>query len=64
MSSLFSCGFSRVAVKESFQKPGSVAKPAQRWGNCLKLLDESAHEKLVLETTLFVKKSKIVYDLF
>ena len=63
MSCLFSCGFSRVAVKESFQKPGSVANPAQRWGNYLKLLDESAHEKLVLETTLFVK-SKIVYDLF
>lgn len=67
MSSVFSCGFSRVAVKESFHKPGSVAtesNPAQRWGNYLKLLDESAHEKLAVEKTLFVKKSRIVYDLF
>lgn len=67
MSSVFSCGFSRVAVKESFHKPGSVAtesNPAQQWGNYLKLLDESAHEKLAVEKTLFVKKSRIVYDLF
>ena len=31
--------------------------PAQRWANYLKLLDESAHEKLAVEETLFVKKS-------
>ena len=56
---MFSCGFSRVAVKE--YKPGSVAyesNPAQRWENYLKLLDESAHEKLAVERTLFVKKSQ------
>lgn len=67
MSSVFSCGFSRVAVKESFHKPGSVAyesNPAQRWENYLKLLDESAHEKLAGERTLFVKKSRSVYDFF
>ena len=67
MSSVFSCGFSRVAVKESFHKPGSVAyesNPAQRWENYLKLLDESAHEKLAVERTLFVKKSRSIYDLF
>ena len=95
MSSVFSCGFSRVAVKESFHKPRSVAyesNPAQRWENylkfnlvprvsllpflplqgreeerpwergCLKLLDESAHEKLAVERTLFVKKSRSVYQ--
>ena len=67
MSSVFSCGFSRVAVKESFHKPGSVAyesNPAQRWENYLKLLDKSAHEKLAGERTLFVKKSRSVYDFF
>ena len=67
MSSVFSCGFSRVAVKESFHKPGSVAfesNPAQRWENHLKLLNELAHEKLAVERTLFVKKSRSVYDLF
>ena len=67
MSSVFSCGFSRVAVKESFHKPGSVAyesNPVQRWENHLKLLDESAHEILAVERTLFVKKSRSVYDLF
>lgn len=64
---MFGCGFSRVAVKESFHKPGSVAyesNPAQRWENYLKLLDESAHEKLAVERTVFVKKSRSVYDLF
>ena len=67
MSSAFSCSFSRVAVKESFYKPGSVAyesNPTQRWENYLKLLNESAHEKLAVERTLFVKKSRSVYDLF
>ena len=61
MSSVFSCGFSRVAVKESFHKPGSVAyesNPAQRWENYHKLLDESAHEKLAVARTLFVKRSR------
>ena len=56
-----------MAVKESFHKPGSVAyesNPTQRWENYLKLLDESAHEKLAVERTLFVKKSRSVYDLF
>lgn len=65
MSSVFSCGFSRVAVKESFHKPGSVAfesNPAQRWENHLKLLNELAHEKLAVERTLFVKKSRSVYE--
>lgn len=67
MSSVFSCGFSRVAVKESFYKPGSVAyesNPAQRWENYHKLLNESAHEKSAVARTLFVKKSRSVYDLF
>ena len=40
------------------------SNPAQRWENYLKLLDESAHEKLAVERTLFVKKSRSVYDLF
>ena len=67
MSVIFSCGFSRVAVKESFHKPGSVAKetdPVQRWKNYLELLDESARAKLAVERTLFMKKSRIIYDLF
>ena len=67
MSSVFSCDFSRVAVKESFHKYGSVAtdsNPAQRWENYLKKLNESAHKKLAVEKTLFVKKSRILYDLF
>lgn len=67
MSSVFSSGFSRVAVKEIFHKPGSVAyesNPAYGWENYLKLLDESAHKKLAMERTLFVKKSRRVYDMF
>ncbi|KAK2562466.1 hypothetical protein P5673_014127 [Acropora cervicornis] len=62
-----SCSFSRVAVKESFHKPGSVAfdsNPTQRWENNLKLLDESAHKKLAVKSTLFIKKSRSLYDLF
>ena len=67
MSVAFSCGFSRVAVKESFHKSGSVAKendPVQRWQNYLELLDESARAKLAVDRTLYMKKSKIIYDLF
>ncbi|KAL9977591.1 hypothetical protein ACROYT_G015012 [Oculina patagonica] len=67
MTAIFSCGFSRVAVKESFHKPGSVAKesnPVQRWKNYFELLDESARAKLAVERTLYMKKSKIIYDLF
>lgn len=40
------------------------SNPAQRWENHLKLLNELAHEKLAVERTLFVKKSRSVYDLF
>ena len=50
-----------------FYKPESVAyesNPTQQWENYLKLLNESAHEKLAVERTLFVKKSRSVYDLF
>ena len=59
MSVAFSCGFSRVAVKESFHKPSSVAKesdPVQRWQNYLELLDESARAQLAVDRTLYVKK--------
>ena len=37
---------------------------AQRWKNYLKLLDESAHKKLAVERTLFVKNTRSVYDFF
>ena len=67
MSVIFNCGFSRVAVKESFHKPGSMAKesdPVKRWDNYNDLLDESARAKLAVEKTLYMKKSRIVYDFF
>ena len=61
MSVIFNCGFSRVAVKESFHKPGSMAKesdPVKRWDNYNDLLDESARAKLAVEKTLYMKKIK------
>ena len=67
MSVVFGCGFARVAVKESFHKPRSVAKetdPDQRWKNYLGLLDESAKAKLAVDRTLYMKKSRNIYDLF
>ena len=67
MSVVFGCGFARVAVKESFHKPGSVAKetdPDQRWKNYRRLLDESAKAKLAVDRTLYRKKSRNIYDLF
>ena len=67
MSVIFNCGFSSVAVKESFHKPGSMAKesdPVKRWDNYNDLLDESARAKLAVEKTLYMKKSRIVYDFF
>ena len=56
-----------MAVKESFHKPGSVAKetdPDQRWKNYRGLLDESAKAKLAVDRTLYMKKSRNIYDLF
>ena len=56
-----------MAVKESFHKPPSVAKetdPDQRWKNYLGLLDESAKAKLAVDRTLYMKKSRNIYDLF
>ena len=67
MSLVFGCGFARVAVKESFHKAGSVAKetdPDQRWKNYRGLLDESAKAKLAVDRTLYMKKSRNIYDLF
>ena len=67
MSVVFGCGFARVTVKESFHKPGSVAKetdPDQRWKNYRRLLDESAKAKLAVDRTLYRKKSRTIYDLF
>ena len=67
MSVVFGCGFARVTVKESFHKPGSVAKetdPDQRWKNYRRLLDESAKAKLAVDRTLYRKKSRNIYDLF
>ena len=67
MSVAFSCGFLRVAIKESFHKPGSVAKesdPVQRWQNYLVLLDESPRAQLAVDRTLYMKKSRINYNLF
>ena len=67
MSVVFGCGFARVAVKESFHKPRSVAKetdPDQRWKYYLGLLDESAKAKLAVDRTLYMKKSGNIYDLF
>ena len=67
MSVVFGCGVARVAVKESFHKPGSVAKetdPDQWWKNYRWLLDESAKAKLAVDRTLYMKKSRNIYDLF
>ena len=67
MSLIFSCGFSRVAVKESFHKPNSMTKesdPVQRWKNYLDLLDETAQTTLAVEKTTYMKKSRFIYDLF
>ena len=67
MSVVFGCGFARVTVKESFHKPGSMAKetdPDQRWKNYRGLLDESAKAKLAVDRTLYRKKSRNIYDLF
>ena len=59
MSVVFGCGFARVAVKESFHKPGSVAKetdPDKRWKNYRGLLDELAKAKLTVDRTLYRKR--------
>ena len=64
---IFNCGFSRVAVKESFHKPGSMAQegdPVVRWNNYNDLLDESARARLSVEKNLYMKKARIVYDFF
>lgn len=66
MSVVFSCGFSRVVVKESFHKPGGVGKemnPDQRWKNYHRLLEESALKKLAVDIyrTLYMKKSRNIF---
>lgn len=67
MSLIFSCGFSRVVVKQSFHKPGSTTKesdPVQRWQNYIEMLDESARPVFTVDKTVYMKKSRIIYDLF
>ena len=67
MSLIVNCGFSRVAVKESFHKPGSMAKesdPVVRWNNYHELLVESARAKLAVGKTPYMKKARVVYDFF
>jgi len=66
MSVVFSCGFSRVVVKESFHKPGRVVKetnPDQRWKNYHGLLEESALKKLAVNIyrMLYMKKSRKIF---
>ena len=65
MSVAFSCGFSRVVVKESFHKPGGVGKetnPDQRWKNYHGLLEESVLKKLAVDIydTVYEKVQKNV----
>ena len=65
MSVAFSCGFSRVVIKESFHKPGGVGKetnPNQRWKNYHGLLEESVLKKLAVDIydTVYEKVQKNV----
>lgn len=65
MSVAFSCGFSRVVIKESFHKPGGVGKetnPDQRWKNYHGLLEESVLKKLAVDIydTVYEKVQKNV----
>lgn len=67
MSFTFSCGFSRVAVKQSFHKPGSATKetdPVQRWKNYQEMLDVSAQSIVAVDKAVYVKRSRTIYDLF
>ena len=70
MSLIFSCGFSRVAVKESFHKPGSTIKetdPVQRWRNYQEMFGESSRSSqpiFAVDKTTYMKKGRVIYDLF
>ena len=55
MSLMFSCGFARVAVKESFHKAGRAQQetdPVQRWKNYCNMFDETARSISVSYTHL------------
>ena len=67
MSLIFSCGFARVAVKESFHKAGRAQQetdPVQRWKNYCNMFDETARSIFTVEKTMYMKKSRIIYNLF
>lgn len=67
MSLIFSCGFARVAVKESLHKAGRAQQetdPVQRWKNYCNMFNETAQSVFIVEKTMFTKKSRIIYNLF
>ena len=67
MSVIFGCGFARVAVKESFHKPGTTkneADPVQRWKNYLEMLDGAARSTFAIDKTTFLKRARVIYELF
>lgn len=67
MSLIFNCGFSRVAVKESFHKPGRTTKeadPVQRWRNYQETLGESAQSIFAVDKSTYLRKARIIYDSF
>ena len=67
MSLIFSCGFSRVAVKESFHKPASMKNetdPVQRWRNYQETFGESSQPIFAVDKTTYMKKARVIYDLF
>ena len=55
MSLIFSCGFARVAVKESFHKAGRAQQetdPVQRWKNYCNMFDETARSMFTVTNNL------------
>ena len=67
MPLIFNCGFSRVAVKESFHKPGTTTKeadPVQRWRHYRETFGESAQSTFAVDKSTYMKKARIIYHSF
>lgn len=67
MSVVFHCGFTRVAVKESWHKVGSTlieTDPGERWKNYLGVFEEDIQEIFAVERSTYIKKSKAIYSSF
>ena len=67
MSVIFTCGFARVAVKESFRKVGSASVETDssvKWKNYLAAFEGDSQEVFAVERSTYVKKSKAIYSSF